>query len=141
MDTITHGIAGALIGKAVFRGDDMFAVQAHESRANHHLVADARRNFSGLRRLSRHVFAQRAAHTHLASQHHAFAALLAGVCAVLLAALTRWFARWRKWDAPSLAALAGIYAIGILSHILLDLVTSFGTMIWSPLKWSRPHGI
>ena len=24
MDTITHGIAGALIGKAVFRGDDMF---------------------------------------------------------------------------------------------------------------------
>jgi len=27
---------------------------------------------------------------------------------------------------------------GILSHILLDLVTSFGTMIWSPLQWSRP---
>jgi hypothetical protein len=25
MDTITHGIAGALIGKAVFRGEDMFA--------------------------------------------------------------------------------------------------------------------
>jgi hypothetical protein len=32
----------------------------------------------------------------------------------------------------------GIYAVGILSHILLDLVTSFGTMIWSPLQWSRP---
>src|SRR6202521_1481751 len=25
MDTITHGIAGALIGKAVFRGEDLFA--------------------------------------------------------------------------------------------------------------------
>ncbi len=25
MDTITHGIAGALIGKAMFRGEDMFA--------------------------------------------------------------------------------------------------------------------
>ena len=50
----------------------------------------------------------------------------------------RWFLRWRKWDAPAFAALTGIYAIGILSHILLDLVTSFGTMIWSPLKWSRP---
>ena len=25
MDTITHGIAGALISKAVFRGEDMFA--------------------------------------------------------------------------------------------------------------------
>jgi hypothetical protein len=28
--------------------------------------------------------------------------------------------------------------VGILSHIFLDLVTSFGTMIWSPYKWSRP---
>jgi hypothetical protein len=35
-------------------------------------------------------------------------------------------------------ALTGIYAAGILSHILLDLVTTFGTMIWSPLEWSRP---
>ena len=28
MDTITHGIAGALIGKAMFRGDEMFAFRA-----------------------------------------------------------------------------------------------------------------
>ena len=27
---------------------------------------------------------------------------------------------------------------GILSHILLDLVTTFGTMIWSPVNWARP---
>src|SRR5262249_51795294 len=58
--------------------------------------------------------------------------------ALALGALTRWLARWRGWNAPSFAALTGIYAIGILSHILLDLVTSFGTMIWSPVKWSRP---
>ena len=58
--------------------------------------------------------------------------------ALLLAALTRWIARSRKWDVPSFAALSGIYAAGILSHILLDLVTSFGTMVWSPLRWSRP---
>jgi len=58
--------------------------------------------------------------------------------ALLLAALTRWVVRWRKWDAPSFAVLTGIYAAGILSHILLDLVTSFGTMVWSPLRWSRP---
>jgi hypothetical protein len=25
-----------------------------------------------------------------------------------------------------------------LSHILLDLVTTFGTMVWSPMEWSRP---
>ena len=59
------------------------------------------------------------------------------VFALLLAALTRWVARWRKWDAPSFLAVTGIYAAEILSHILLDLVTSFGTMVWSPLKWSR----
>ncbi len=58
--------------------------------------------------------------------------------ALALAAATRWFTRWRGWDAPSFAALTGIYAVGIASHISLDLVTSFGTMIWSPLGWSRP---
>lgn len=58
--------------------------------------------------------------------------------AVLLAALTRRVARWRRWEAPSLGTLAGVYGIGILSHIILDLTTSFGTMIWSPVQWSRP---
>jgi hypothetical protein len=58
--------------------------------------------------------------------------------AFLLAGITRIFANSRKWEAPSFAAITGIYAVGILSHILLDLVTSFGTMIWSPLEWSRP---
>ena len=28
MDTITHGIAGALMGKALFKGEDMLAVRA-----------------------------------------------------------------------------------------------------------------
>ncbi|MEQ1474359.1 MAG: metal-dependent hydrolase, partial [Candidatus Acidiferrum sp.] len=64
--------------------------------------------------------------------------LLLPVWALLLAALTRWIVRRRKWDAPSFAALTGIYAVGLLSHILMDLITSFGTMAWSPLKWSRP---
>jgi len=27
MDTITHGIAGALLGKALFRGDEMLAMR------------------------------------------------------------------------------------------------------------------
>ena len=60
------------------------------------------------------------------------------VFALALAVLTRWFARWRNWDSPSFAALTGIYVVGILSHIFLDLVTTFGTMVWSPLQWSRP---
>jgi inner membrane protein len=55
-----------------------------------------------------------------------------------LAAITRAFANSRKWQAPSFAELTAIYGVGVLSHILLDLVTSFGTMIWSPFAWSRP---
>jgi len=60
------------------------------------------------------------------------------IWSVLLAALTLVITRWRKWEAPSFVMLTGLYAIGILSHIFLDLVTTFGTMIWSPLEWSRP---
>jgi len=45
--------------------------------------------------------------------------------ALVLAGITRAFANSRKWEAPSFMALTGIYAAGILSHILLDLVTSF----------------
>jgi LexA-binding, inner membrane-associated putative hydrolase len=57
---------------------------------------------------------------------------------VLLAYITGALARRRKWESPSFLALTGIYAVGILSHIILDLCTSFGTMIWSPLEWTRP---
>ena len=64
--------------------------------------------------------------------------VLLPVWALLLAGITRGFANSRKWEAPSFLVLTGIYAVGVLSHILLDLVTSFGTMIWSPLEWSRP---
>src|SRR5258708_5192115 len=58
--------------------------------------------------------------------------------ALALAGLTRLVVRRFNWDAPGFGALTGIYAVGILSHILLDLATTFGTMIWSPVNWSRP---
>jgi membrane-bound metal-dependent hydrolase YbcI (DUF457 family) len=137
MDTITHGIAGALISKAVFRGEDMFASKPM-NRARiitWSLMLGAIFPDSDMLRewLSSNQLL-------ILTWHRSITHSL--VCmpffALLLAALTRWFLRWRKWDAPSFAALAGIYAIGILSHIFLDLVTTFGTMIWSPLQWSRP---
>jgi membrane-bound metal-dependent hydrolase YbcI (DUF457 family) len=64
--------------------------------------------------------------------------LMLPVFALALAGITRLMAKKFAWDAPSYAALTGIYTIGIASHILLDLVTTFGTMVWSPLSWSRP---
>jgi membrane-bound metal-dependent hydrolase YbcI (DUF457 family) len=137
MDTITHGIAGALIGKAVFHGDDMFAFRPmNRGRiVTWSLMLGAIFPDSDVFRdlFSRNELLILTWHRSIT---HSLVCLPA--FALLLAAVTRRFAGWRKWETPSFAGLAGIYAAGILSHILLDLVTSFGTMIWSPMKWSRP---
>ena len=137
MDTITHGIAGALIAKAAFRGQDMLAAKP----VNRQRIITWSLMLGAIFPDS-DVFREFFSHNDLLiltwhrSVTHSLVCL--PIFAVMLAALTRWFVGWRKWDSPSLAALTGIYAIGILSHILMDLITSFGTMIWSPVKWSRP---
>jgi membrane-bound metal-dependent hydrolase YbcI (DUF457 family) len=137
MDTITHGIAGALIGKAVFGGEDLFSSKPM-NRARiitWSLMLGAIFPDSDIFRdwFSNDPMLILTWHRSIT---HSLVCM--PIFALLLAAITRWFARWRKWEAPSFAVLAGLYAVGILSHIFLDLVTSFGTMIWSPLKWSRP---
>jgi membrane-bound metal-dependent hydrolase YbcI (DUF457 family) len=137
MDTITHGIAGALIGKAVFRGEEMFAPGAmNRGRViTWSLMLGAIFPDSDV---IRDIFS----HDKLLmiTWHRSITHSLAlmPVWALLLAWITGAFAKWRKWEAPSFAVLTGIYVVGILSHILLDLVTTFGTMIWSPINWSRP---
>jgi membrane-bound metal-dependent hydrolase YbcI (DUF457 family) len=137
MDTVTHGIAGALIGKAIFRGDEMLALRPmNRGRVvTWSLMLGAIFPDSDVFRemFSRDELLILTWHRSIT---HSLVCL--PIFAVLLAGLTRWIVRRLKWDAPTFAQLTGIYAIGILSHILLDLVTSFGTMIWSPLKWSRP---
>ncbi|HET7259702.1 MAG TPA: metal-dependent hydrolase [Candidatus Acidoferrum sp.] len=137
MDTITHGIAGALLGKAVFHGDDLFASRPI-NRARVITWSLMLGSIFPDSDILRDWFSSNP--LLILNWHRGVTHSL--VCMPLfslaLAALTRWVARWRKWDAPSFSALAGIYAVGILSHIFLDLVTSFGTMIWSPLGWSRP---
>src|SRR6266851_6477675 len=137
MDTITHGIAGALIGKAVFRGEELFAGHAmNRGRlATWSLMIGAIFPDSDV---LRDIFS----HDRLliVTWHRSIthSLVLLPLWALLLAGITRALANWRKWEAPSFAALSAIYGVGILSHILLDLVTTFGTMIWSPLNWSRP---
>jgi membrane-bound metal-dependent hydrolase YbcI (DUF457 family) len=137
MDTITHGIAGALIGKALCKGDDLFTSRPMNrgriitwSLMLGAIFPDA----DTLRDMFSHndllMITWHRSITH--------SLVLLPVWALLLAALTRWLARLCEWESPSFASLAGIYAVGILSHIFLDLVTTFGTMIWSPVEWSRP---
>ena len=137
MDTITHGIAGALIGKAVFRGEDMLASRPmNRGRIITWSLmlggifpdSDVIRDFFSSDKLLIVTWHRSLTHS----------LILLPLWALLLAGITRAFANSRKWEAPSFATLAGVYGAGILSHILLDLVTSFGTMIWSPLRWSRP---
>src|SRR5713226_4189570 len=137
MDTITHGIAGALIGKAVFRGEDMFS--SHPMNRGRVITWSL---MVGAIFPDSDVFRDMFSHDKLLiiTWHRSIthSLTLLPLWALLLAAVTRAFANSRKWESPSFFALTGIYAAGILSHILLDLVTSFGTMIWSPLEWSRP---
>ena len=137
MDTITHGIAGALIGKALFHGEDLYSSQPmNRGRiVTWSLMlgavfpdSDMLREWFSHNELLILTWHRSITHSLLCMPFFALA----------LAALTRRIAAWRKWEVPSFAELAGIYAIGILSHIFLDLVTTFGTMIWSPLEWSRP---
>ena len=137
MDTITHGIAGALISKAAFGGRDLFPPTAMGKRrlATWALMLGSIFPDSDV---FRDVFSrdQLLMITWHRSITHSL--LLLPIWSVLLGALVGAVARWRKWEVPSLTLLTGLFAVGILSHILLDLVTTFGTMIWSPLDWSRP---
>jgi membrane-bound metal-dependent hydrolase YbcI (DUF457 family) len=137
MDTITHGIAGALIGKALFSGDSMFPVRPMSQAriTTWALMVGAVFPDSDVLRdlLSRNELLMITWHRSLT---HSL--LLMPIYALALAALTRWIGGKFKWDSPSYLTLTIAYGVGILSHILLDLVTTFGTMVWSPLAWSRP---
>jgi membrane-bound metal-dependent hydrolase YbcI (DUF457 family) len=137
MDTITHGIAGALIGKAMFNGSDVFPPLDMDKRQTATWAVMAGAMFPDsdvLRDLFSHN--ELLMITWHRSVTHSL--LLLPGWSLLLALAIGAIARWRKWNAPSVGKLTGLCAIGILSHILLDLVTTFGTMIWSPLAWSRP---
>jgi membrane-bound metal-dependent hydrolase YbcI (DUF457 family) len=137
MDTITHGIAGALISKGAFGGGDVFPPYDMTKKRLLTWVlmlgavfpdSDVLREFFSNNSLLMITWHRSITHS----------LLLLPLWSVILAGLTGWFARWRKWEAPSFLALTGLYAVGILSHIFLDLLTTYGTMIWSPLEWSRP---
>lgn len=143
MDPITHGIAGALVGKAFFAGEPG-ASTAGESAglkaAATGRVAIWAATLGGIFPDSDSVLGLFDANgMAVISSHrgetHSF--VLLPLWALALAALTRWFCRRREMACPSLVALTGIYAAGIALHIFLDLITSFGTMIWAPLAGTR----
>lgn len=126
MDTITHGITGALVGKAFFA--ERYAKPAAVALTLGAVFPDGDVFFN---LFARNEFATLEWHRGVT---HSFIAL--PVFAAVLAGISR---RWvRGEQAPGFLALWALYALGLAIHIVLDLITSFGTMIWSPLNLSRP---
>jgi membrane-bound metal-dependent hydrolase YbcI (DUF457 family) len=145
MDTITHGIVGALAGKAFFAGRDVAAGSAEntESRALSAPTARAAIVACTLGAMfpDIDIFAGALGHNPLAimewHRNITHSAVLLPVWALLLAAISIPLARLIKWQPPPFPMLFLIYAAGIATHIFLDVITNFGTMVWSPLRYTR----
>ncbi|HXW54939.1 MAG TPA: metal-dependent hydrolase [Candidatus Cybelea sp.] len=127
MDPVTHGITGALLGKAYFSKREarvtIFAATLGAVFSDIDVVAEA---------FSRDPMAIVKYHRGIT---HSFFGL--PFFALGLAWLTCWATRRWKIPSPSLAMLTLVYGVGILSHILLDGMTSFGTRMWTPFSERR----
>jgi membrane-bound metal-dependent hydrolase YbcI (DUF457 family) len=134
MDTITHGIVGALIGKGFFsERNGRVATFAATVGAMFPDVDVVQEIFSS-DPLAIVKYHRAITHSFVALPF--FAALLAWLTVAGIAFAKK---RWglRDWEAPSWGILFIIYAIAIASHIFLDAMTSFGTRIWYPLSQQR----
>ena len=146
MDTITHGIVGALTGKALFAGVDIPAGLPGEGirRALNSPTSRAAIVGCTLGAIfpDIDVFAGPLAHNPLAimewHRNITHSAVILPLWALLLTALALPLARWMKWKVPGFWILYAVFAVGLATHIFLDLVTNFGTMVWSPISYSRP---
>jgi inner membrane protein len=153
MDTITHGLAGALIAKAFFAESAPATILPAGLQ---HLGSPEANTCSAAEQAGRvavwaatlgSVFPDAdivfelfdSKDLALIELHRGFthSFLCLPFLATGLAALTRWLARRWQIASPSRGVLVLIYASALLSHIVLDLITSFGTMIWSPLVNTR----
>jgi membrane-bound metal-dependent hydrolase YbcI (DUF457 family) len=127
MDPITHGITGALLGKAYFSKRNgrvsIFAATLGAVFPDIDVIAEA---------ISRDPLAIIKYHRGIT---HSFFGL--PFFAMTLAWLTRWLARLCQLESPSWAVLTLIYGVGIASHIVLDGMTSFGTRMWTPFSQRR----
>jgi inner membrane protein len=138
MDTITHAFAGALLGKGLFTTRRSESPTEHSQQSGVAIfavtVASAFPDID--------VFYNNFAHDNLGMlKYHRYVThslVMLPIWVLLLTPLIRWGARMFGFTPPSFLWTALASAVGIASHILLDLVTSFGTMIWSPVNRARP---
>lgn len=142
MDTITHAIAGALIGKAVFSNQKLGAESAAQDEYSPAARVAIWTTTVAAAFPDVDVFFDIASHDSMATlKYHRYIThsfLCMPLWALGLAWLTRWAMRRLRISCPSLFWVWLCCLTGIASHILLDLATSFGTMCWSPLSRARP---
>jgi inner membrane protein len=120
MDTVTHGLAGTLIAQAGFR-------QRMGSVATVALTVSAiAPDIDGVVRYRDIAFYLE---YHRGITHSFIGG--AGLALILAAIFYRFSAYKHYWR------LAGLCYLGIISHILLDLLTSYGTMIFLPISDRR----
>ena len=135
MDTITHGIAGALIGKGFFsRRAASVAVFSAAIGAMFPDVDVIEEIFS---RDPLAIVKYHRAITHSFVALPFFAAILAWFTLAGVGFLKKKYPRFHDLETPSWGMLAIIYAVAIASHILLDGLTSFGTRMLFPLSQQR----
>lgn len=136
MDTITHGIAGALISKAFFDGEDLFSLRSPTAGRAVTLAATLGAMFPDVD-IVRDILSSNPLSILTSHRGATHSLLMLPLFTLILAAISRWLAKRFAIPSPSLAKLVLIYAVGIASHIVLDLITSFGTMVWWPLVRTR----
>jgi membrane-bound metal-dependent hydrolase YbcI (DUF457 family) len=135
MDPVTHGIAGALLGKAFFsKRQERVAIFAATLGA---VFPDVDIFAEAFSRDPLSIIKYHRAITHSFVGLPFFAFLLAVLTRALLPWTRRRWPRFRDLESPSLGMLTLIYGVGIASHILLDAMTSFGTRIWFPISSRR----
>jgi membrane-bound metal-dependent hydrolase YbcI (DUF457 family) len=141
MDTITHGLTGALIGKAFFADNVPAGVRSWRQRPRNEDRVAIVCSTLGAIFPDIDVFVVPFSHDNLAfltlhrGATHSLLMLL--VWSAGLALLAGWLARLVRWPVPTFAQLFSIFGAALASHIFLDLLTSWGTMAWSPLDHTR----
>lgn len=130
MDPLTHALSGAVAGRALVSDAD--TTPGRVARAA--ILAGAvfpdidailnlfEPNGLGTIRFHRGVT-------------HSFVCL--PLFAAALAAVLVWLCRRQAIECPRWLRLSVLFGAGIGLHIGLDAITSFGTMMWSPLNWTR----
>ena len=139
MDPVTHGIAGALLGKGFFsKRQERVAIFAAMLGA---VFPDIDIFYEGYAEVVHHdplaIVKYHRAITHSFVGLPFFALLLAALTPPAVRFLKRRYPRFSDIEAPPFWLLAVIYGVGIASHILLDGMTSFGTRMWFPISSRR----